>query len=187
MKRLKMPKQLYFIAILPPENLRAQVRELKLEMKRRFSAGHALKSPAHITLQMPFRLEADREAELCRVLDLFARPKSAFSVRIQGFDCFPPRVIFIRVVEHPPFIPLQRSLKTVLIESGIIPQPPEEYPFHPHMTIATRDLSPEAFKRAWPEYRDRAFTAEFQIGSIFLLKHNGSHWEVFRQFAFGAK
>lgn len=182
-----MSKPLYFIAILPPVELRARVLELKLEMKRRFAAGHALKSPAHITLQMPFRLEEEKEGELCKMLQRFVRWQFAFEVQLCGFDCFPPRVIFLKVTDHCDFIPLRHSLKKNLIESAFIPEPEKQFPFHPHMTIATRDLTETAFKEAWPEYAQRRFYAEFRAQSLYLLKHNGRHWDIFSEFLFEGK
>jgi len=182
-----MSQQLYFIALLPAEELRAEVRELKLEMQRRYGSGHALKSPAHITLQMPFRWDEQQENALCDLLRSFAAGQTSFSTMLDGFDCFSPSVIFLRIVDHEPLSPLQVALKKALIESGFIPEPPKAFPFHPHMTIATRDLTPEAFEKAWPKYRDRSFKAEICIQSLFLLKHNGRHWEVFREFEFGGK
>ena len=179
-----MEKLLYFIAVLPPEELREEVKELKQEMQLRFAAGHALKSPAHITLQMPFRLEENRQDALCDLLEAFACRQKAFSVNLDGFDCFAPRVIFLRVSDHNPFIPLQGALKSELVDSGMIPDRAGEHPFHPHMTIATRDLAQEAFEIAWPEYRERPFKGAFQVRSLFLLKHNGRHWEVLKEFGF---
>jgi 2'-5' RNA ligase len=41
---------LYFIALLPPAGLRADIETLKEEMHRRFGARHALKAPAHLTI-----------------------------------------------------------------------------------------------------------------------------------------
>ncbi len=179
-----MEKLLYFIAVLPPQELRLEVKELKQEMQRRFAAGHALKSPAHITLQMPFRIEEFQQDTLCDLLEAFAGTQKAFAVSLNGFDGFPPRVIFIRIEDHKPLIPLQDELKTTLVDSGMIPDRAAEHPFHPHMTIATRDLSPEAFEIAWPEYRERPFKGTFQVQSLFLLRHNGKQWDVFKEFEF---
>ena len=187
MKLHEMSQQLYLIALLPAEDLRAEVRELKLEMQRRYGSGHALKSPAHITLQMPFRLDEQQENALCDLLRHFAAGQTPFSTMLDGFDCFSPRVIFLLITDHEPLFPLQVALKKALIESGIIPEPPRAFPFHPHMTIATRDLKPETFEKAWPEYRERSFRAKIHIQSFFLLKHNGRHWEIFREFGFGRK
>lgn len=179
-----MARNLYFIAVLPPEKLRSRVEALKLEVKRLYGAGHALKSPAHITLQMPFRREEDGEEALCVLLEEYAATQTPFEVELDGFDCFAPRVVFLKIRDHSPLLPLQDHLRKALVHSGTIPDRGPVYPFHPHMTIATRDLSREAFQRTWPEFRDRPFKAAFEVGSLFLLKHNGRHWDIFREFGF---
>ena len=40
---------LYFIALIPETRIMENVRVLKEEMRLKFNASHALKSPAHIT------------------------------------------------------------------------------------------------------------------------------------------
>lgn len=50
----------------------------------------------------------------------------------------------------------------------------------PHLTIAFRDLSKEAFAQAWPELQQRDFEVSFIADKLFLLKHNGKVWEVMK-------
>lgn len=180
-------QSLYFIALLPPEMIREEVRALKLEMQQRFGAGHALKSPAHITLQMPFRLPDEKVRALADALRKFAASRMPFRLRLGDFDCFAPRVIYVSVKDSKPLARLESELKTVLGEKGILPSTGEDLPFHPHMTIATRDLDEAAFQRAWPEFAKRSFHMDFKAKSLFLLRHNGSVWEVYREFGFGVR
>ncbi len=175
---------LYFIALLPPPDLRETVRRLKEEMRDRFGAGHALKSPAHITLQMPFKRSSGSERRLAEGLAEFAGRQSPFTIRLSGFDCFAPRVLFVRVDNHRPVQKLHERLKRVLIRPiGLKPDELNER-VHPHLTIATRDLRKAAFREAWAEFKERPFVAAFEVQSLFLLKHNGRRWEVFREFPF---
>ena len=180
-----MPATLYLIALLPPEPLRKLVRELKEEMRDRFGAGHALKTPAHITLQMPFRLETETKPDLMQLLEGFARRQKPFGIELQGFDAFPPRVLFIRIADHRPVSALESSLRATLAGEAALQIEGTGLPFHPHMTIATRDLSEPAFHLAWAEFKDRPFAAAFEVRSLFLLQHNGTVWEVCREFNFG--
>ena len=46
----------FFIAILPPETIQREITDFKEEIARDFKSSHALKSPPHITLLMPFRV-----------------------------------------------------------------------------------------------------------------------------------
>jgi len=80
-----MSTDLYLIALIPPEELKEQVRILKTEMRERFNASHALKAPAHITLQMPFRREPEFEERLIPELEQFSGTIQPFPVQIDGF------------------------------------------------------------------------------------------------------
>ncbi len=154
-------------------------------MRDRFGAGHALKSPAHITLQMPFRMDVDKEDKITESLKHFASGEENFPIELKGFDSFPPRVLFVRIVDHQPLKEFHNRFKqSVVKELGLQDNSPFEY--HPHMTIATRDLSEEAFNKVWPELEHRKFNASFTAKSLFLLKHNGKDWDVYREFPFGS-
>lgn len=179
-----MAAQLYFIALIPDPTLRDQVRSLKLEMKDRFNAKHALKSPAHITLQMPFRREEIEETKIIKTLGEFATSQNPFTLNLDGFGAFPPRVIFIHISNPAPVIQLHKNLKIILTNSlGFEPKDLIDQ-IHPHMTIATRDLTSAAFQAAWPEFQDRKFSASFITNGLILLKHNGTQWDIFQKFGF---
>jgi len=177
-------KELYFIALIPPAEVCEEVKQLKEEMKARFGAKHALKSPAHITLQMPFRKEEETEAALFQSLKKAASACRPFRIELNGFDCFRPKVLFIRVVNHEDVQRTHLLLRPYLVEDVGLPEKQVLPHVHPHMTIATRDLSGPAFYRAWPEFSGRAFEASFEVRSFFLLKHNGKFWDVYREFSF---
>lgn len=180
-----MASNLYLIALVPHEELSERVRNLKLEMKERFNASHALKAPAHITLQMPFRRdEDDEEPQLIRELTSFAGGQNSFEVTLDGFDAFPPRVLFLKVENHEPLANLHSRLQRHLKTELNFPDKELMDRFHPHMTIATRDLSKKMFHKAWPEFKEREFRALFTAHAIGLLKHNGKHWDLYRTFSF---
>lgn len=180
----RSPSSLYLIALVPDPELRDGIRLLKEEMKQRFGASHALKSPAHITLQMPFRRSESFEPLLVQSLESLASQQQAFEVPLNGFDCFPPRVLFVRVGNQEGVIKLHSRLQKVLKEDLGFSEQERGFRFHPHMTIATRDLTEESFLRAWPEFAKRSFHDVFAVKSLFLLKHNGRTWDLFREFPF---
>ena len=177
-------KPLYLIALVPGPSLREEVRLLKEEMRLRFGASHALKSPAHITLQMPFRRAVTEEAGLLKTLGTFSDHEEPIEIRLSGFDCFPPRVLFIRVADHEPLTGLQSRLAETLVHQLGFPQKKEGFPFHPHMTIATRDLTEPNFHKAWEGFKEREFSATFTADRLFLLRHNGRTWDLYREFPF---
>ena len=177
--------KLYFLALIPDVKLRAKVKSLKEELKINYNAVHALKSPAHITLQMPFRRPEGEEQHIITTLKEFSGQQLSFEINLEGFDCFNPRVIFIRVVNHHPIIDLHIRLNRVLSNELNFNPKVLTRKLHPHMTIATRDLSEAAFDKAWPHYTSRYFKASFNADGFFLLKHNGKYWDIYQEFQFG--
>jgi 2'-5' RNA ligase len=179
-----MEKQLYFIGIIPDEGIEQRIKELKLEMHDRFKAKHALKSPAHITLQMPFRADTREEPFIIGALKEFSASQRSFDVYLSGFGCFKPRVIFIRISNPEPLKQLHQQMKPVLTKKINLTEKQIVNRFHPHITIATRDLSEFFFYKAWDEFSDREFEDRFTVNHLVLLKHNGKFWDVYRKTAF---
>ncbi len=177
---------LYFIALIPHMDLREQVQALKEDMQEHFNAKHALKSPAHITLQMPFRIHESNEPILIEILRKTAANQDAFEIKLSGFDCFSPRVIFIKVVDHDPIRPVHEKLINLLSEKMDLGEKVLSPKIHPHMTIATRDLSSEKFKLAWKKFKNKAFEGSFLCQSLFLLKHSGKQWDIYQEFHFNS-
>ena len=180
----KAKKKHYFIALVPESPLRDEVDDFKREIKDRFGAAHALKSPAHITLQMPFHWLESEEHLLEKCLREFAARQGSLRVRLKDFDCFAPGVLFVKVEDHLPLQQLHYALKKELVYRLGVPQSQRTAKFHPHMTIATRDLKESDFKAAWEAFKERRFSAAFKAGSLFLLKHNGKDWDLFMEFPF---
>jgi 2'-5' RNA ligase len=58
----------------------------------------------------------------------------------------------------------------------------KELPFHPHVTLAFRDLKKPNYQKAWEEYVDKNYQATFLASKIALLKHSGAVWEIFQEF-----
>jgi 2'-5' RNA ligase len=176
---------LYFIAIIPYSGLREKIRKVKERMKTEYGAGHALKSPAHITLQMPFKRSPADEAEISEALRKFATPEKTFTVDLNGYGAFAPRVIFIKITQPEPVRALHMRLNEVLLSELHFSPGEIMKELQPHVTIATRDLTKEAFSEAWPAFQEEDFSASFDVRSIFLLKHNGRNWDILEEFPFG--
>lgn len=175
---------LYFIALIPQYALRKQIKQLKQEMKLQFKAKHALKSPAHITLQRPFIRNEENELLLLNNLKEFSSIQQPFNIDLLGFGCFTPRVIFVKIANHEPIITMYKQLKKVLIKKLGFNKTEIASSIFPHITIATKDLTEDAFKAAWPKFEKRAFKATFLVNSLFLLKHNGKYWDIYKEFGF---
>ncbi len=173
---------LYFIAILPPEALGQRLKELKLELAEKYQTRHALKLPPHITLQIPFRMSETREEKLQKVLENFVKKQEHFVVETEGFGRFSRKVLFVKVADNPALHYLHRELQQKLNKVFHLKENEKGSNFHPHITLATRDLSYLNFEPAWKELKDRELKESFTAESLVLFKHNGKTWDWFGEF-----
>ncbi len=174
-------KPLYFISLIPPEPFREQAWKLKEYFRDTYNSKASLNSPPHITLCPPFVLSSTEE-ELVEALTQKAEGFNPFEVCLQNFGAFPPRVIYIDVEPQPVMNVLQTELKR------LVPRFAEkdnrwktEGSYHPHMTLAFRDLEKQQFREAWKEFNERELSYCWLAESFTLLRHNGKHWEEKQQ------
>lgn len=172
--------KLYFLAILPPENILEEIKHFKLEIAEKYAAKHALKLPAHITIKRPFKMNEVQEKDLVNSLNKFAVEKVPFEVKLKDFSSFPPRVIFVEVENKKPVVEFYNYLQQHL-ESNPQLKDQDEH-FHPHLTVATRDLQIGKFSKAWEEFRNKKYRAAFKVDKFSLMKHNGKQWEIAENF-----
>ena len=179
-------KPLYFIALVPPGPFRNEAWKLKEYFRDHYGSKASLNSPPHITLFPPFKLAKD-EQDLMRALEKEAADFHPFRVSLENFGAFPPRVIYIDVLQQPVMNNLQESLQELISEFAM----PEtkakpSRPFHPHMTLAFRDLTKEQFRKAWQEFNERELAYSWEVEHFTLLRHNGKFWEEKQEFELNA-
>jgi len=169
----------WFIALLPPPPLQQQITAIKQEICDRYHSRAALRSPPHITLQPPFRWPQSQRHQLLEHLGAIAQEHAPVPVQLSGFGAFPPRVIFIHVVETPQLMASQPAISQALAERlDIVDVRSQRRRFTPHLTVGFRDLRPKAFRQAWPEFQHRSFQAEFVVPHLTLLRHDGQRWQI---------
>ena len=169
---------MYFNALVAPEEINRQVLEWKNFMKEHYGCVVALRSPAHITLIPPFWMEETLEQELENVLAEFSKQKKSFEILLKNFSAFKPRVIYVSVETNESLQKMQPELERSIINAGSFPIKPGDRPFHPHVSIATRDLYKKAFHEAWDIFKEKKYNAAWMVNGISLLKHNEKNWEV---------
>jgi 2'-5' RNA ligase len=175
----------YFIALVPPSPLYDDAWRLKNYFRAQYNSKASLNSPPHITLHMPFRWKEAKECELVDALQVFSRGREAFKIHLHNFSAFPPRVIFIDIVQNDSLTQLYRELhRFCKRELNLFNAAYKDQRFHPHLTLAFRDLKKPLFFKAWEEFQARTFSAHFNVEKFMLLKHNGKIWEIFKEFYF---
>jgi 2'-5' RNA ligase len=174
----------YFIAIVPPDDVSGQITACKQEVADGFGSKHALRSPPHITLFMPFLAKEKKIAAVEQELRVFAKQHSGFEIQLDGFSCFEPRVVFVRVRDATELTNCFEDIRSTMKRLGLHHPDYKNRGFHPHITIAFRDLSKPTFYQVWEHFKERPWQQTFQAAGISLLKHTGNVWEVSNHFPF---
>jgi 2'-5' RNA ligase len=174
---------LYFIAFVPPAPVFEDALKLKQYFKETYNSKAALNSPPHITLHMPFSWKVAKEEELINKLKDFVKRHDPLKICLDNFSSFPPRVIFLNVVTSQQLVVFQKELQRFCKkELNLFNANYKEDPFHPHLTLAFRDLKKSAYTAAWEEFSKKEYKAEFIADKVSLLKHDGQKWNVLKDF-----
>jgi 2'-5' RNA ligase len=169
---------MYFVALVAPPEINLRVLKWKNFFKEHYGCTVALKSPAHITLIPPFWMNEEWENELINSLIRFSATTNKFEIILKDFAAFKPRVIYVDVIKNEMLNSLQESFADFLYAENKYPVKKESRPFHPHVTLATRDLYKKAFYDAWEKFSLKKYEARWLVNGISLLRHNKKNWDV---------
>lgn len=181
-----MPKnvELYFVALVPKGREQSSIMELKQWVFAQCGSKAALRSPAHITLHMPFNWPLGKENQLINSLQKLAQEEEPFVIDLQNFGCFEPRVLYVNVIENPKLTHLYSKIETLSKAQWKLDKPKNLRVFTPHITIGFRDLKKSDFYRLWEQLQMQTYHSSYNVDSLCLLKHTGKQWEVCSRFNF---
>lgn len=173
-----------FVALLPPPEVEAFANAVIQELGDRYRTRTA-KAPPHITLQPPFPWSLERLPDLEASLRSFVVGRSPLPITLDGFGAFRPRVLFIDVHKTPELRALQADLMEHLERDlAIVDLKNKHRGFSPHMTVASRRMSPAIFRKAWADLEPRTPRFEFVSDRLTLLIHQGQRWDVHQHLEF---
>lgn len=173
--------QKYFLAIVPIGEFQDQVTNLKLEIKDRFQAKYALKSPGHITVKMPFVYNEAKEEKLIGKLQSFTNDYKPMNLTIGGVKTFGNRVIYLNVDAGKDLYDFQKELKTYCKRELNLVDELSDRNFHPHMTIAFKDINKSQFQNILKFSSEYNLEHKLEVSSIMLLKRVNHSWVLFRK------
>jgi 2'-5' RNA ligase len=178
----KMTVKKYFIAIVIPEPLFTEIEAIKQDLFDEHGLKGALRSPAHITLHRPFEWKEEKENALMERLTAFKFGKE-LSVELKDFASFEPRVIYVDVVKNDLLENLHKDLKTFAQkELKLLNEVNDLRGFHPHVTIAFRDLKKPKFYELKAVFNPRKINGHFTCSHFYLLKLE-KKWEILKEFS----
>lgn len=177
--------QKYFLALVPPPEILQKAHEIKEQLRNQFGIKYALKSPPHITLKMPFNYNEAKEELLISKLGQHLKDQEIFSVKIVGVGTFGNRVVFLSIEKSADLELLQTKLKLYCKQELHLVDELSDRNFHPHMTVAFKDLKPAQFPEVLAKVRQLSFITEFSAENLILLKSVEGRWINHRVIPFG--
>jgi 2'-5' RNA ligase len=177
-----VPRSMYYITLLCPPEIDEPIAEHKNMMRETFGCEVAAKHPAHVTLIAPFFLSDGKYRELIEKLETFESIVSEIQVDVDGYGQFHERVIFADVQVTDNLNAMQEQLENYLRNDGFPFIKEAKKPFHPHITIATRDLKDTDFAAAWANFEGKSFTGSFTTNTFHLMKLIDDRWTHDQQY-----
>ena len=173
---------LYFIAIIPPDPILTDAQNWKEHFAKIYNSKASMNSAPHITLHMPFKFKLSKEQLLIDGLAIVGTVSKSFNLELNGFGTFAPKTIFMKVLGSPVLKKLHGDIKVVMkTKFNIFNADYRDHPFHPHLTLAFRDLKKANFELAWDEFESKSYKKDFAVNEFWLLKHDGKRWQKFQQ------
>ena len=166
---------LFFFAIPMPEVLNDEIREITEEISRKYHTQKALSSEPHITIIPPFWYPSSKIDVLKNVITHVSKFTWEFDIQLNGYKTFPRNVLFIDVLMSEELQQCHDQTYNCLPQE-LFYKVKRYHTFHPHITVAFKDISDENFAEAKKEYLPSEFKRSFTFPGLALYKHNRKIW-----------
>ncbi len=167
-----------FIAVLMPEEVKAEIEKTQAELRRALAGGRiswTKREQFHLTLRFLRHVEAERTGSLEETVRAACRGFAALSLRAQGIGLFPksrvPRVVWVGVHDRQEALPrLQRAVAQAARDFAA--QEPEKA-FAGHVTmgrIKAINESQAAVLAGLASAMAERFFGEWMAGEIVIMR-----------------
>lgn len=177
-------ENLYFMAITPPEDISNKIIRIQEDISIRFGSRVSLKVMPHITLKAPFKIPSVAHPIVLDWFENLDLNVSRFDLELKDFGAFHNKNQPVIFINPEPNVSLMK------LQSEILEEFQNAFPgisimnleinFHPHLTVAYRDLTVDEFRKAWPEFKVKKFSETQEVHNFHLLKHDGKRWNIIR-------
>ncbi|MCX8080526.1 MAG: 2'-5' RNA ligase family protein [Bacteroidia bacterium] len=174
----------FFVALVPSEPLLSELENMKLHIMNNYGCKAALRSPAHITIHRPFLCRSVKADFIRQSFQRFEF--NNFDICLKDFGFFPEnRVVFVRPVENRQLHMLYENFRDFASrEWNLLTEKKHQRPFHPHITLAFRDVKPDTYDALHREFSNRTYEACFRADCLSLLEWDSLKWKVVERCSF---
>lgn len=163
-----------FLAVELPEAILNRIGEVQKELKSSSAdVRWVIPGNIHLTLKFFGNIEAPEIGSIVKSIEEPVRTTAPISITVRGVGAFPglknPRVIWVGLHdEREAFVSFQKRLES---ELGRIGFPPEDRPFHPHLTLGRMrsNRGKDELVGRMERYREEEF-GNFQVDKVVLFK-----------------
>jgi 2'-5' RNA ligase len=168
---------LYFVALIPQGDVKVQINNIKHQTGGRFGCRQALKSPPHITIIPPFRLQPERVEEmLAAVRNHFEAPVN-LSINFNGLGAFETRTIYLDIIADSGINAYDLAAKQLVsTQPDLFPNVRFHEAFHPHITLANRDIPPGDFREMMDYLGKKTYPVSCSELSLEILHLDRGRW-----------
>lgn len=180
-----MERNLKLIAIIPPEPVFSQVRKEQENIASTWGPKHALRTPPHITIIPPMLLTSGEVGWLYGIASAIAGSQAPFPLHLKDYSSFKPRVIFISPVVNTPLSNLHEIWHQAIMTRmpDVLAKYPDK-PYHPHLTLAHKDVTHPQFDSLWKYFSTKSFEAHFEVDRFCILTHTDDGWVLDKDYLF---
>lgn len=167
----------YLIIILPYAEINIEVKDIKREFFRKYGPYSGQNSCGHIGLMSFFQAENREQKIVTTVQDLIGSIK-CFEVFLNGFEFDSnQRSVYIDILNKQSLIDLYHQLRFSLFKE-LVSLAFLNKNYVPMMKIG-QNLSPLQFINAIADYRSKAYTNNFRVSRLHILKRKAPYttWE----------
>ncbi len=180
MKEVKADR--YFIAWIPSYRVKSKIQNLKALLQIKFGINKSMNAPPHLTLIKPFELGQNELEHLQHVLCTFCKLQDPFEFKMQGLGSFGQHVLYVHLDQTDALLKFREALRLVLKETTHLSEDTLHPDFHPHITLATKDLKPSLFSPVWAFLLQKIISEKCTLANICLLHYQNNQWQVIRKF-----
>lgn len=177
----------YLLIISPNKEVRHQVARLKRIFASSYQCTMASRLVPHITIGNWLYSDI-REAGIIATIRRFSETVSPFIATVHGLGKFDPKTIFVDISNKEKFAEISNGLKKPV---NSLLKGNARFPSNAHITIA-RSMEPDQFERAWADWKEEPFKADFTVKEMILLRRpyssiTPSKYEAIATFPFVGK
>ncbi len=167
----------YLIIALPYAEINQEIKDFKKEFFHKYGAYPGQNSCAHIRLISFFQTE-DREAKVIDCIDKTLNSINGFEVFLNGFEFDTAhRSVYIDILNKESLTDVYHQLRLCLFKQ-LVSLAFLNKNFRPVMNVG-QDLTPLQFLNAVTDYKAKAYTNNFRVSRLHLLKRKAPYttWE----------